>query len=299
MREIVVLSRAGMIGGALALAGLMVAPMASAADAVDTSVSEKARSWSAAADELGPAGSLWEPAFTAGLARKRAIDVAGNGITVANGVATGGSTFAGATYGSGDRSFTIVEKWAQTDWALDPQTDIRRLPVGTVTIRLGSPGTRIPVKATVYANCYTEALSGNAPAPTKSMRCTRADVAKYGGTIRMTAKPSSTMGDPGTTTLQIDSNGLTYAQLLRLASSLEQVAGAPDIEGSAQMRGMCAQMVDGRMSEDQARGFAEANGFVLRVGSIDGEPQILTKDFRPDRFTVDLVSGTVTGCSYG
>lgn len=293
------ITRSGAIAGALALAAMVAAPAATASGSVDTSVSEKAESWSAAADELGPAGSLWEPAFTAGLSLKGAIDVSADGVTVANGMATGGSTFAGGKYGSGSRSFTLVEKWGPTEWAADPQTDIRRLPVGTVTVRLGEPGMRIPVKATVYANCYTEALSGNAPAPTKSMRCTKADVRKYGGTLRMTAKPASTMTEPGNTTLQIDSLGLTYAQLVRIASSLEQISGSPSIEGSAQMRGMCAQMVDGKMTEAQARSFAEANGFTLRVGSIDGQPQMVTKDFRPDRFTVDLVSGVVTGCSYG
>ncbi|HAN71549.1 MAG TPA: hypothetical protein DCQ36_08160 [Actinobacteria bacterium] len=289
----------GAIAGVLSLAVVAGAPAATASNAVDTSISEKADSWGAAADELGPAGSLWEPGFSAGLARKGAIDVSAADVTVRDGVATGGSTFAGGKYGSGGRSFDLVEKWGQTDWAADPQTDIRRLPVGTVTIRLGSPGMRIPVKATVFANCYTEALTGNAPVPTKSMRCTKDDVRKYGGTLRMTAKPASTMTGPGVTTLQIDSTGLTYAQLLRVASSLDQIAGTPSIEGSAQMRGMCAQMVDGKMSESQARAFAEANGFVLRVGSIDGQPQMVTKDFRPDRFTVDLVSGAVTGCSYG
>ncbi len=35
------------------------------------------------------------------------------------------------------------------------------------------------------------------------------------------------------------------------------------------------------------------------VGSIDGEPQAVTMDFREDRFTFDVVSGKVTGCSYG
>jgi hypothetical protein len=65
------------------------------------------------------------------------------------------------------------------------------------------------------------------------------------------------------------------------------------------MVGMCRQMTDGAMTEEQASAFAGANGYTLRVGSIDGQPQAVTMDYRPDRFTVALVSGVVTSCSYG
>jgi hypothetical protein len=41
----------------------------------------------------------------------------------------------------------------------------------------------------------------------------------------MTAKPPSTMTAPGNTTIHIESNGLTYEQLLKIAGSLQQVMG--------------------------------------------------------------------------
>jgi len=65
------------------------------------------------------------------------------------------------------------------------------------------------------------------------------------------------------------------------------------------MVGMCRQMVSGGMTFDQAKAFAESNGYLARVGSIDGEPQAVTADYRPDRFTVDIVSDAVTACQYG
>jgi hypothetical protein len=58
-------------------------------------------------------------------------------------------------------------------------------------------------------------------------------------------------------------------------------------------------MVTGRMTAAQATAFAESNGYTARVGSIDGQPQAVTADYRPDRFTLDLVGGVVTGCTYG
>lgn len=283
---------AGVIG-----TSLVIAP-ASSAD-VDTSYSAKVTTWQEAADSLGTAGSLWSPQVTAGLPLKGKLDAAGREITVKDGTATGGETTAGATYEKGKRRIDLVEKWAQTDWAFDPSVDIRRVLVRRVALQMGDPGMRYTVRAEVFANCYTKALSGDAPPPPSSLRCTESDVLKYGGTLRMTMRPGSTMTEPGRTSIQIDTTGVTYAQLLRMARSLEQAQGAPTVAGSAQMLGMCAQMVDGRMTADQARAFAESNGYILRVGTIDGVPQAVTMDYRTERFTVSTVSGVVTGCTYG
>lgn len=266
---------------------------------VDTSLKADVETWQEAADTLGTAGSLWSPRFVAGVPLKGTIDVLADGITVANGTATGGDTFAGASYRDGRQRIDLVEKWAQTGWAADPQTDIRRVLVNRVSLQMGDPGTRYTVRAQVFANCYAKALTGDAPPPPKSLRCSQSDVLKYGGTLRMTMRPGSTMTEPGRTTIQIDTTGISYRQLLRIARSLEQAPGAPTMAGSAQMLGMCGQMVDGRMTVDQARAFADSSGYTLRVVSIDGVGQPATMDLRPDRFDVATVGGVVTGCTYG
>lgn len=289
---------------AVVLPALGAAP-AVAAETVDTSVQADVDTWQEAADVLGPAGSVWSPKYTAGLKQKGPIDVVAEGITMKDGAVTGGSTFVGSTYGTGRKNkVTIVEKWAQTDWAADPETDIRRALVGSATISLGDPGTKVDVPAKIYANCYTKALSGDAPPPPKSLRCTKADVRKYGGTLEMTARPSSTMGGPSWSTILIDTEGLSYKQLVRVASSLQQVPGdysmdGLELVGSAEMRGICGQMVADRMSFDVAQAFAQQSGYSVRAGSIDGEGQAVTTDFRTDRVTVNLVGGVVTGCTYG
>ena len=116
----------------------------------------------------------------------------------------------------------------------------------------------------------------------------------------MTARPASTMSEPGRTSIVITSTGVTYAQLVAIASSLRQVSGGGgDITGSAQMVAMCGQMVDGAMTYEKASAFAASNGYSMRIGTIDGEPQMVTMDFRWNRFTVSLVKNIVTGCTYG
>ncbi len=66
------------------------------------------------------------------------------------------------------------------------------------------------------------------------------------------------------------------------------------------MVAMCRQMVDGSMTFEQAKAFAESNGYLARVGSIDGQPLAVTLDYRPDRFTLSIVANAVTPpCQYG
>jgi hypothetical protein len=276
--------------------GVLPAQAAAAAADIDTT----AASWDAAAARLGTAGSLWEPAAVPGMARSRMLTVVAESLAFANAAVTAGDTFAGTRYGTARRGFWIDEKWADTGWAVPPEVSTGRAPVGWARIRLGSPGTRITVRARVFADCFPQATAGRPKPVPAAFRCTPADVLRTGGTLTMTARPVSAMTAPGTTSVVIRSTGLTYRELVSVASRLVQVAGSPAVgAGSAQMVAMCRQMVDGGMTADQAAAFAASNGYSSRVGSVDGVPQAVTADYRPDRFTVSLVGGAVTSCSYG
>ena len=289
---------------AMAALTLGSGPAVAAPSANDTTA--KASSWQEAAARLGTAGSLWEPMDTRGLKRAKAIDVVADGLTFAGGRARSGDTYAGTTYGAvrgasaARPAFTISEKWADTGWAVEPAVSTSLARVGSTRIRLGSPGAEVTVTAQVLANCFAQPSSGNPRAVPAGYRCSKADVARTGGVLRMTARPASTMTEPGRTSIVISSTGLTYAQLVAIAGSLEQASGgAGDVTGSAQMVAMCGQMVDGAMTFEAASAFAASNGYSMRIGSIDGEPQMVTMDFRWDRFTVSLVRNIVTGCTYG
>jgi hypothetical protein len=289
---------ATLVSATLIAATASSAPAWAADDGLD--MDTRVASWDLAAARLGTAGSLWEPQESGGLPRSRRIAVLADNLAFANGAVTAGDTFAGTRYGTAKRNFWIEEKWADTGWAAEPVTSTSTAKVRNVRVRLGSPGTSITVTARVYADCFEQPSDADpTPIPAR-FRCTRGDVLRSGGTLVMTARPPSQMTAPGTTSIVIRSTGLTFAELVSVARSLEQVAGSTgDGAGSAQMVGMCRQMVDQRMTFDQASAFAESNGYTARVGSIDGQPQAVTADYRPDRFTVSTVSGAVTSCTYG
>lgn len=75
-------------------------------------------------------------------------------------------------------------------------------------------------------------------------------------------------------------------------------AAVPDGADQA-MVALCEEMVGQGLSPEEADALAVGNGYVTRVGSIDGEPQAVTMDYRTDRFTFDVVDGAVTACTYG
>lgn len=65
------------------------------------------------------------------------------------------------------------------------------------------------------------------------------------------------------------------------------------------MIALCEQMVSAGLSPEEAATLAEENGYISRVGTIDGEPQAVTMDYRLDRFTFEVADGVVIACTYG
>ncbi|MHB1066487.1 MAG: hypothetical protein ACYC2Z_03535 [Candidatus Nanopelagicales bacterium] len=90
----------------------------------------------------------------------------------------------------------------------------------------------------------------------------------------------------GTTACSSASNG---------ADSAAATATSPADARSA----MCAQMIADAMTVQAAEALAESSGYVTRIGTLDGEPQAVTTDFREDRFTFDVADGVVIGCTLG
>jgi hypothetical protein len=263
-------------------------------------VQQKVASWDSAAARLGLAGSLWEPVQTVGLPQTGRISVIAGNLAFADGAVAAGDTFAGARYGTASRGLRISEKWASTGWAAEPAFSTSMAKVRSVVVPLGLPGTKVALTADVYANCFPQPADRNPrPIPAR-FRCSRGDVVRTGGVLMMTARPASQMMSQGDTTILIESTGLTFDQLVRVARGLQQVAGSgSDGAGSAQMVGMCRQMVDARMTSAQAGSFASAYGYSSRVGSVDGVGLAVTADYRPDRFTLAVTADAVSSCTYG
>lgn len=192
------------LGSALVLA-LGAAPSVHAAQGtqdVVRSSTNYGRALSALDDDV----TLWRPTYTASLRRNGPIDV------IAYGKGDKRATFAGSTYGKRVPSFTLSQKAAQTRWAATPVRHETAGLVRTPSIRLDDAGN---VRVRIFANCRQ---------PGTSLRsCTAADVAKFGGTAELLAR-STVDGDPRATTVRIDSNGLSYRQLLRVARGLVPVS---------------------------------------------------------------------------
>jgi hypothetical protein len=85
------------------------------------------------------------------------------------------------------------------------------------------------------------------------------------------------------------------------APAVASLSALPDDAGlgTPEMKALCDDMVADGLSVDDATALAEDNGYVARVGSIDGEGQALTMDLREDRFTFEVEGGAVVGCTYG
>jgi hypothetical protein len=180
---------------------------------------QTARTWAGAAQLAGPDGSLWQPTYRAGLKRSGPITVVQE--TYESGKAMGVL----ATFGNNTRGFTILQTYDGYQPALDAEPNRSAAPVGTFTVRLGDPDTSIAIRAQVSANCYLPKDLLNPPPPPVDFRCTKADVKRYGATLTMTARPPSTMTAPGTTDVVIQSRGITFKQLMRIASGLQQIMG--------------------------------------------------------------------------
>lgn len=77
-----------------------------------------------------------------------------------------------------------------------------------------------------------------------------------------------------------------------------------DVSGSAvpvadELAALCEQVVVEALPLDAAVALAEASGYTTRVGSLDGEPQAVTTDFREDRMTFDVEAEIVVSCTVG
>ncbi len=109
---------------------------------------------------------------------------------------------------------------------------------------------------------------------------------------------------------------MTSRRTLRIATGIAALAAASTLTLSAcsgdsdeaqsipdgadpAMIALCDQMVSEGMSAEDADALAVQNGYVSRVGSVDGEPRPVTLDYRTDRFTLTVEDDAVTGCEYG
>lgn len=198
-------SPALVVGIVIGSAASLAPPALSSDDVVRASVS-----YADANRALGGQVLLWSPTYTAGLSRTREIDV------LAYRSGSRRATFVGSSYGGRVPSFTIAQKASASPWAAEPVQRASERLVATVAIKIGPPGGQRPVRARVYANC-------NQADGERVKRCEPRDVARFGGALVLLARTTSG-GVPQATDVRIDSTGLSYQQLLRVARGLRPAA---------------------------------------------------------------------------
>ena len=167
--------------------------------------------WQKAARALEQTSTLYRPTFRAGLKQNSRIDIlAFKRSTETREWVKYSSMLITVNYSKRLRSFSIMEKRANVKWAARRVADPGQRLVERRTIRLNDSKTR--VRATIYANC---ALAELGVAVQPGTRCTKADVKTFGGLLVMKA--------PAKTSIIVESNGLSYSELVRVARGLKQV----------------------------------------------------------------------------
>lgn len=58
-------------------------------------------------------------------------------------------------------------------------------------------------------------------------------------------------------------------------------------------------LIAASLPQDEATALIEQNGYTWRLGTIDGEPQAVTMDYRLDRLTLTIDDGIVTDAVWG
>ena len=192
----------GVAASSVVVSSLLAAPVVFAVDDVVRATSD----YTSADSALGREVLLWGPSFTAGLTRNDAIDV------IAYGSGARRATFVGSTYGRRLPSFTIAQKKFEDRWAARPVEHPTQGLVGVVPLSVGEPGDERSVRARVFANCRH--VEGNGP-----RRCRASDVKTFGGAVELVARGAAE-GVQQATDVRIDSTGLSYGELLRIAQGL-------------------------------------------------------------------------------
>lgn len=110
--------------------------------------------------------------------------------------------------------------------------------------------------------------------------------------------------NPARTTVALIAGALLLAGCSAGGAASSDPSSFADISGSAvpvadELTALCAQIVEQALPLEAAEALADSSGYTTRVGSIDGEEQAVTMDYREDRMTFATQDGIVTECTVG
>jgi hypothetical protein len=188
----------------LVVGGLLPAPSFAAQAVVDSY-----STWQRAAMAVDSKGVLYQPTFRAGLKQDSRIDVLAFKRKTKSGSAVKYSAMLiTASYTGRLGSFSVMEKYADTKWAARRIADLGQRVVAEPILKMN--GSKSKVRVRIYANCAIAELDSTVE---PKSRCSKADVKSFGGLLVMTA--------PGKTSIIIESERLSYGQLVAIARGLK------------------------------------------------------------------------------
>jgi hypothetical protein len=101
----------------------------------------------------------------------------------------------------------------------------------------------------------------------------------------------SACGDTGSTSAEPESTQSPIAE-----ETTEETVN-PDI--TPEQLAFTEGLLDEPLPQDEATQQVEEAGYAWRLGTIDGEPQAVTMDYRLDRLTLTVDDGLVTDATWG
>lgn len=119
-----------------------------------------------------------------------------------------------------ERGFSVNEKWAGTAWAAAPQFDSASRPIGSTKVTRLENGNATVVTAKVFANCDISVFN---PSLAVRKTCNKNDVKRYGGSLTMRAESVDLFGETRRTDFVIQSEDLTYGQIVAIAANMKKV----------------------------------------------------------------------------
>ena len=129
-------------------------------------------------------------------------------------------TSVNAIFGGFKRGFSVDQKWSGTAWAAAPQFDSASRPVGTFRVTRIENGRAMKVSAKLFANCDSASRETGTVHRTK---CGKLDIKRFGGYLTMKVESENAFGELRGTDLVIQSKGLTFGQLVKIAEGMEKV----------------------------------------------------------------------------
>lgn len=97
----------------------------------------------------------------------------------------------------------------------------------------------------------------------------------------------------------VDSTTTTVSPEANSTEGADSSQEGSNMDVTQEQRDFLADLIAEPLPQDEATERIEQAGYIWRLGTIDGEPQAVTMDYRLDRLTLTVDNGLVTDGAWG